>query len=140
MWCSWCKNLYMACKGVVMSDCPNQSPKKHIPKSWVCERNSLLSFSFVISFFFFFYFIPWRRHCWQGHTVFFFYLFLTPCFQILMCFFIVLYCKDVLNTGDRVTNNALKYDRSLLICRDYFLRIGFNLWMCVFLWNVTVKM
>lgn len=57
-----------------------------------------------------------------------------------MCFFIVLYCKDVLNTGDSVTNNALKYDRSLLICRDYFLRIGFNLWMCVFLWNVTVKM
>lgn len=39
-----------------MSNCPNQSPKKHIPKSLVCERNSLLSFSFVISLFLFFKF------------------------------------------------------------------------------------
>lgn len=35
------------------------------------------------------------------------------------CIFI-LYFKDALNTGDCLTNNALKYDGPLLICRDSF--------------------
>lgn len=42
------------------------------------------------------------------------------------CIFI-LYCKDALNTGDCLTNNALKYDGPLLICRDSFSQD----WLCL---------
>lgn len=55
------------------------------------------------------------------------------------CIFI-LYCKDALNTGDCLTNNALKYDGPLLICRDSFSQDWLCLSMYLFLWNITVNM
>lgn len=100
----------------------------------------MLSFNFVILVLFLFHSIKITLlagpHCFLLSFTFFDTMFSNND----VFFFIVFYCKDVLNTGDCVLNNALKYDRSLLICRDYFLRIGFCLWMYVFLWNITVKM
>lgn len=70
--------------------------------------------------------------------VFLFYFILDTMFSY-KCIFI-LYCKDALNTGDCLTNNALKYDGPLLICRDSFSQDWLCLSMYLFLWNITVNM
>lgn len=123
MWCNWfISDIQQEHICTWYVKLPQPASKKHIyqnhkyVKGTVCCPSTLWYFCF--------YFIPWRWHCWQGHTVFVFYLFWHHVTNNYV-FFIVFYCKGVLNTRDCVMNNALNYDRSLLIHRDYFLRIGF---------------
>ena len=98
-----------------------QKKKKHIYQNHKFVKGTVCCPSTL-----WYYFISFHEDDIVGRAT----LFLSfTCFDTMFSnnyvFFIVLYCEDASNTGDCVMNNALKYDRSLLICRDYFLRIGF---------------
>lgn len=123
MYCSWFKSNIQQedictwyVKVLYCLTAPTSFQKKlHKPKPWICEGYSVLSFNFEI----------FDIDVVGRATLFLSFTFLDTMFSNNYVFFIVLYCKDVWNTGNCVMINALKYERLLLICRDYFLRLAF---------------